>query len=211
MQDMTDEYFRRVSYDGSAEPTLDTLAALVAAHNGAHPVRDLDPMMGTPIVDLEGQAALADKLVHPAPRRLLLRTERADGGYVLAEMEFGVDRLAGRVVWMSTSEREAPAAQTHEALSVTVPGDGRAPGSSTWDSADRRCRRRSGSRSVPFSRPATSPTECVSTVMSFYSRPRSPASGNPFTPSTPACAHRSTGKSEVGTSQRIRDRFSSPA
>jgi arylamine N-acetyltransferase len=41
-------------------------------------------------------------------------------GYVLAELGFGVDRLGGRVVWMNTSG-DLPA-QTHEALTVTVPG-----------------------------------------------------------------------------------------
>ena len=49
---MTAEYFRRVSYDGSAEPTLDTLAALVAAHNRSIPFENLDPLMGIPVIDL---------------------------------------------------------------------------------------------------------------------------------------------------------------
>jgi arylamine N-acetyltransferase len=117
---MTDlpAYFSRVGYTGAPEPTLEALHALVAAHNGAIPFENLDPLMGTPIDDL-GQAALADKLVH---RRRGGYCYEQNGlmGYVLAEMGFGVDRLAGRVLWMSTSE-EVPAL-THEALSVTVPG-----------------------------------------------------------------------------------------
>ena len=40
--------------------------------------------------------------------------------YVLSELGFGVEHLGGRVVWMNTSG--ALPAQTHEALSVTVPG-----------------------------------------------------------------------------------------
>jgi arylamine N-acetyltransferase len=40
-------------------------------------------------------------------------------GYVLDALGFGVDRLAGRVVWMNTSG--ALPAQTHQVLSVTGP------------------------------------------------------------------------------------------
>ena len=42
--------------------------------------------------------------------------------HVLAQLGFEVDVLGGRVVWMNTSG-ELPA-QTHQALAVTVPGDG---------------------------------------------------------------------------------------
>ncbi len=116
---MTAEYFRRVSYDGSAEPTLDTLAALVAAHNRSIPFENLDPLMGIPVIDLTADA-LVDKLVR-----------RRRGGYcfeqngvmaeVLSQLGFGVDILGGRVVWMS--ESDALPAQTHQALAVTVPGE----------------------------------------------------------------------------------------
>ena len=120
---MTDlaAYFRRVGYTGPAAPTLETLQALVTAHNGAIPFENLDPVMGIPVADL-GQDALFDKLVH---RRRGGYCYEQNGvlGYVLAELGFGVQRLGGRVVWMNTSG-ELPA-QTHEALAVTVPG---APG-----------------------------------------------------------------------------------
>jgi arylamine N-acetyltransferase len=121
---MTDlsAYFRRTGYQGRSDATLESLHALVAAHNGAIPFENLDPLMGVPVVDL-GQAALTDKLVY---RRRGGYCYEQNGlmGYVLAEMGFGVERLAGRVVWMSTSD-EVPA-QSHETLSVTVPGvDGR--------------------------------------------------------------------------------------
>ena len=42
-------------------------------------------------------------------------------GYRLAEMGFGVERFAGRVVWMMSPSDALPA-QTHEALSVTCAG-----------------------------------------------------------------------------------------
>jgi arylamine N-acetyltransferase len=116
------EYFSRISYDGSAEPTADVLAALVAAHNRAIPFENLDLLTGIPVIDLSAQA-LVDKLVR-----------RRRGGYcfeqnglmahVLSQLGFGVDALGGRVVWMSDGD-ELPA-QTHQALAVSVPGeDGR--------------------------------------------------------------------------------------
>lgn len=117
---MTDSaaYFRRVGYIGPAAPTLETLRALVTAHNGAIPFENLDPVMGIPVADL-GKDPLFDKLVH---RRRGGYCYEQNGvlGYVLAELGFGVQRLGGRVVWMDTSG-ELPA-QTHEALAVTVPG-----------------------------------------------------------------------------------------
>jgi arylamine N-acetyltransferase len=111
-------YFARIGYAGASEPTLEVLHALVASHNAAIPFENLDPLMGTPVIDL-GRVALTDKLVH---RRRGGYCYEQNGlmGYVLAEIGFGVQRLAGRVVWMSTSD-QVPA-QTHEALSVTVPG-----------------------------------------------------------------------------------------
>ncbi len=111
-------YFGRVGYSGPTAPTVETLHALVAAHNGSIPFENLDPLLGIPVADL-GQAALIDKMVH---RRRGGYCYEQNGlmGYVLADMGFGVQRLAGRVVWMSASD-ELPA-QTHEVLAVTVPG-----------------------------------------------------------------------------------------
>ncbi len=111
-------YFGRVGYSGPTAPTVETLHALVAAHNGSIPFENLDPLLGIPVADL-GQAALTDKMVH---RRRGGYCYEQNGlmGYVLADMGFGVQRLAGRVVWMSASD-ELPA-QTHEVLAVTVPG-----------------------------------------------------------------------------------------
>lgn len=120
--DLLADYFRRVSYSGGSEPTLDMLAALVAAHNRSIPFENLDPLMGIPVADLTPDA-LVGKLVG-----------RRRGGYcfeqnglmaeVLSQLGFGVEALGGRVVWMNTSG-ELPA-QTHMVLAVTVPGvDGR--------------------------------------------------------------------------------------
>src|SRR5690349_6606921 len=115
-------YFDRIGYRGPAEPTVETVHALVAAHNGSIPFENLDPLMGIPVADL-GAAALTDKLVH---RRRGGYCYEHNGlmGYVLEQLGFGVDRLAGRVIWLNP-DGPLPA-QTHQLLSVTVPGvDGR--------------------------------------------------------------------------------------
>jgi arylamine N-acetyltransferase len=111
-------YFVRVGYRGPAEPTVETVHALVAAHNRSIPFENLDPLLGIPVADLSA-VALADKLVH---RRRGGYCYEHNGlmGYVLEELGFGVKRLAGRVVWMNPGG-PLPA-QTHHVLSVTVPG-----------------------------------------------------------------------------------------
>jgi arylamine N-acetyltransferase len=111
-------YFDRIGYRGPPEPTVETVHALVAAHNQSIPFENLDPLLGIPVVDLSA-AALTDKLVH---RRRGGYCYEHNGlmGYVLDELGFGVQRFAGRVVWMNP-DGPLPA-QTHQVLSVTVPG-----------------------------------------------------------------------------------------
>ena len=111
-------YFDRIGFRGAAEPTVETVHALVAAHNRSIPFENLDPLMGIPVADLS-VAALTDKLVH---RRRGGYCYEHNGlmGYVLAELGFGVERLAGRVVWLNP-DGPLPA-QTHNVLSVTMPG-----------------------------------------------------------------------------------------
>jgi arylamine N-acetyltransferase len=115
-------YLDRIGHSGPVEPTVETLHALVAGHNRAIPFENLDPLMGIPVADLSA-AALADKLVQ---RRRGGYCYEQNGlmGYVLDGLGFGVERLAGRVVWMNPNG--ALPAQTHQVLSVAVPGvDGR--------------------------------------------------------------------------------------
>jgi arylamine N-acetyltransferase len=111
-------YFERIGYRGTTDLTLETVRALVAAHNRSIPFENLDPLMGVPVADLSA-AALTDKLVH---RRRGGYCYEHNGlmGYVLDELGFGVERLAGRVVWMKP-DGPLPA-QTHQVLRVTVPG-----------------------------------------------------------------------------------------
>jgi arylamine N-acetyltransferase len=114
-------YFARVGYSGPADPTLETLSELVAAHGRTIPFENLDPLLGVPVTDL-GPAALADKLV-----------DRRRGGYcyehnnlmryVLEHLGFEVDALAARVVWMSSHGLDGPpTAEDHQALAVRIPG-----------------------------------------------------------------------------------------
>ncbi len=111
-------YFARIGYTGGANATLDTLHGLVAAHNRSIPFENLDPLMGVPVVDLSAEA-LTDKLVH---RRRGGYCYEHNGlvGFVLEELGFDVQRLAGRVVWMR--QDNALPAQTHQVLAVRLPG-----------------------------------------------------------------------------------------
>lgn len=122
-------YLARIGYPESAQvkPTLDTLHALHAAHNRSIPFENLDPVLGTSVADL-GAPALTDKLVG---RRRGGYCYEQNGlfGYVLEDLGYRVDRLAGRVIWMSgldalPPEWDAPIpALTHNVLAVTVPGE----------------------------------------------------------------------------------------
>ena len=118
-------YFDRIGYSGAAEPTYDALASLVAAHNRSIPFENLDPLLGIPVYDLSA-GALADKLVR-GRRGGYCYEQNGLMRYALEELGFGVERLAGRVVWMNPDGLTGPPpAQTHHALSVAVPGvDGR--------------------------------------------------------------------------------------
>ncbi|MDV3128593.1 arylamine N-acetyltransferase [Mycobacterium sp. 21AC1] len=116
-------YFDRIGYQGSARPDLDTLQAIVAAHNRSIPFENLDPLLGVPVADLSA-GALSDKLVS---RRRGGYCYEHNGlmGYVLEQVGFEVERFAGRVLWMKAPDAPLPA-QTHNVLAVRAPGiDGR--------------------------------------------------------------------------------------
>ncbi len=113
-------YLGRIGYRGSPQPDIDTLRGIIAAHGRSIPFENLDPLLGIPVGDLSAEA-LSDKLV----------TRRRGGycyehngllGHALDELGYGVDRLAGRVVWMKQPDAPLPAL-THNVLAVTVPGE----------------------------------------------------------------------------------------
>jgi arylamine N-acetyltransferase len=113
-------YLARIGYDGPTAPTLDVLRGLVAAHGRSIPFENLDPLLGVPVDDL-GPIALTDKLVS---RRRGGYCYEHNGlvGYVLEELGYGVDRIAGRVVWMQPPDAPLPA-MTHQVLAVTFAGE----------------------------------------------------------------------------------------
>ena len=116
-------YFARIGIERSPVPTLDALHQIVAAHNRSIPFENLDPLMGIPVHDL-GADALAAKLIG---RRRGGYCYEMNGllAYVLKDLGYGVDRLAGRVVWMRPPDAPQTGI-THNVLAVTVPGeDGR--------------------------------------------------------------------------------------
>lgn len=113
-------YFDRIGYQGQASADVETLRNVIAAHGRSIPFENLDPLLGVPVPDLSADA-LGDKLV----------TRRRGGycyehngllGYALDELGYGVDRLAGRVVWMKEPDAHLPAL-THNVLAVTVPDE----------------------------------------------------------------------------------------
>lgn len=115
-------YFGRVGYTGSADPTRETLAALVTAHGNHIPFENLDPLMGIPVRDLSARA-LFDKLVHRR-RGGFCFEQNGLMRYVLSELGFDVDALTARVVWMSPQGIDGPpTGLTHQILAVRAPGD----------------------------------------------------------------------------------------
>jgi arylamine N-acetyltransferase len=121
MVDLTD-YFTRIDYAGPADPTLETLQALVTAHVEHIPFENLDPLMGIPVADL-GVEALIDKMVRRS-RGGYCYEHNGLLGYVLADLGFEVERLTGRVVWMNPVWLDGPPpAETHQVLAVRIPGD----------------------------------------------------------------------------------------
>jgi arylamine N-acetyltransferase len=116
----TGAYLDRIGHVGPVDPTVETLHALVAGHGRTIPFENLDPLLGVPVDDLSAPV-LTDKLVD---RRRGGYCYEHNGlmGYVLEALGYGVERLAGRVVWMAAPDAPLPA-MTHNVLSVTVPGE----------------------------------------------------------------------------------------
>ena len=109
-----DAYFQRIDWSGSRDPTLETLAGLIAAHTAHIPFENLDVLLGrTVCLDLE---SLQEKIV--GGRR---------GGYcfehaalfaaVLEALGFQVARHAARVVLFGPL---AEAKRDHMFMTVAV-------------------------------------------------------------------------------------------
>ncbi|AQA06433.1 arylamine N-acetyltransferase [Mycobacterium sp. MS1601] len=115
-------YLKRIGYDGTLVPSLDTLDALAAAHLRSIAFENLTPLMGRPVYDL-GADTLFDKMVHHA-RGGYCYEQNGLFGSVLAELGFEVAARSARVVWMSPDGLDGPpSAKTHQLLAVRIPGD----------------------------------------------------------------------------------------
>jgi len=113
------EYFDRVGYRGTVEPSLDVLQQLVGAHTRMIPFENLDPLLGVPVDDLSAEA-LAGKLVRRG-RGGYCYEQNGLMGHVLTEIGFRVRRLGARVLWMRPPDAAFPT-QTHTLLAVRFPG-----------------------------------------------------------------------------------------
>jgi N-hydroxyarylamine O-acetyltransferase len=111
-----DAYFARIGYDGPRSATLETLAAIQAAHVDAIPFENLNPLLGLPVkLDLE---SLQAKLVG-----------QQRGGYcfeqnglfeaVLNALGFAVTPLIARVIWMAPPGRPV-GPRSHKLLRVDL-------------------------------------------------------------------------------------------
>jgi N-hydroxyarylamine O-acetyltransferase len=111
-----DGYFRRIGFDGPAQPDLKTLSAIHALHVAAIPFEAIDPLIGRP-AEL-GIAALQGKMV-----------QRRRGGYcfeqntlfmaALEAIGFAVTGLAGRVAWSGDGMALGP--RSHMFMTVELP------------------------------------------------------------------------------------------
>ena len=112
-----DAYFARIGYAGPRTPILETLTGIVAAHVRHIPFEGIDPLLGIPVAALDPET-LQDKLVR---RRRGGYCFEQNGllGYVLQELGFSVDALAGRVVWMK--DTDTLPAETHQLLRIVSP------------------------------------------------------------------------------------------
>ncbi|WP_374525959.1 arylamine N-acetyltransferase [Sphingopyxis sp.] len=116
--DFLARYLARIGYAGPVAPTLDTLAALQAAHQAAIPFEAMDALTGEG-VDIDPQA-IAAKLI-----------DRHRGGYcfeqnglflrVLQAIGFAAEGLLGRVRWMLPADAPATG-RTHMVVRVTIGG-----------------------------------------------------------------------------------------
>jgi N-hydroxyarylamine O-acetyltransferase len=112
-----DAYFARIGYQGSREPTLDTLHRLSLAHASTIPFENLDVLLGRPI-DLD-PAAVERKLVHQ--RRGGYCFEQ--NGYflhVLTALGYRATAISARVRWQRPRDFTPP--RTHVFLRVELDG-----------------------------------------------------------------------------------------
>jgi N-hydroxyarylamine O-acetyltransferase len=114
-----DRYFRRIGYDGSRAPTLETLRAIHLLHPQAIPFENLDPLLNRPVrldhASLQGKLVDAGRGGYCFEQNLLFR-------HVLTALGFRPKGLAARVVWMMPASEGMPP-RSHMILLLEVDGD----------------------------------------------------------------------------------------
>ncbi len=110
-------YFERIGWSGAREPTLDTLGALLRAHNHNIPFENLDVLLGKTLTTRVEDAY--EKIVN---RRRGGWCYEQNGlfGWALSQIGFGVTRVAAAVM---RAQRGPTSHATHLALLVSLPGD----------------------------------------------------------------------------------------
>jgi N-hydroxyarylamine O-acetyltransferase len=109
-------YFDRIGFAGDPRPDRETLAALVAAHTGAIPFENLNPLLGL-AVSLDPEA-LVRKLIHER-RGGYCYEQNGLFSHVLETIGFEFMPLAARVLWMQSDDALTP--RTHKLLLVNLP------------------------------------------------------------------------------------------
>lgn len=111
------DYFQRIGWSGTTAPTLDTLGALLRAHNHTIPFENLDVQLGNTLTTRVEDAY--DKIVN-AGRGGWCYEQNGLFGWVLSQIGFDVRRISASV--MRTS-REPLSRADHLSLLVSLPRD----------------------------------------------------------------------------------------
>lgn len=111
-------YFKRIGWSGAVTPTLESLGALVHAHNHAVPFENLDVQFGNPLTTSVAEAY--DKIVN-GNRGGWCYAQNGLLGWALSQIGFDVQRVAASV--MRADNRHTSYAN-HLALLVSLPDDG---------------------------------------------------------------------------------------
>lgn len=109
------DYFERIGWSGAAAPTLDSLDALLRAHNHNVPFENLDVQLGNTLTTRDEDAY--DKIVN-AGRGGCCYEQNGLFGWALSQIGFDVQRIAASVMRAS---RGAVSRASHPALLVSLP------------------------------------------------------------------------------------------
>jgi len=111
------DYFERIAWSGGTAPTLDTLGALMRAHNHNVPFENLDVQLGRALTTRVEDAY--DKIV-TAGRGGWCYEQNGLFGWALSQMGFDVRRIAASVM---RAQRGSSSHANHLTLLVSVPND----------------------------------------------------------------------------------------